>query len=346
MLSNLKSSFFKQNSQTMNKLIKLTIGLLFFCTQVFAQTQQNPPSLLEHLQQHGIEEFRLAINFDTLEAYRKKDASFKAKVQFKGLDDQLKVWDVDVNVRGRFRRTFCEMPPLKLNFSKKDLLAAGFSPYDELKLTCQCTGDPEGENLLFKEYLTYGLYEQLSPYAFQTHLLNIKYVNTADHKTTKRGYAFVIENDKEFGDRLGLKECKNCLVPAPQDLDLASENLVATFQYMIGNEDWGTITGQKNVKFFRKNDDGKLIVVPHDFDFSSLVGAAYAKKKPSQPNAIMARQFKGLQADAELQKQTMRLFRNKREAMEAFIQNSPLLSEEASRTMANYLGTFYDRPSN
>ncbi len=329
-----------------NKKSLLSLGLLLISFQVFAQAQQNTPSLLTHLQQHGVEEFRLAINFDTLEAYRKKDASFMAKVQFKGLDDQMKVWDVEVKVRGRFRRTFCEVPPLKLSFSKKELVAAGFAPYNDLKLTCQCIGDPEGENLLFKEYLTYGLYEQLSPNAFHTHLLNIKYINTADHKTTKRGYAFVIEDDKEFGDRLGLKECKDCLVPAPQDLDLASENLVATFQYMIGNEDWSTVNGQKNVKFFRKADGEKLIVVPHDFDFSSLVGAAYAKKKPSNPNAIINRQFKGLQADADLQKQTMRLFRNKRAAMENLLQNSPFLNEEISRAMINYLGTFYDRPSN
>ncbi|MCB9349767.1 MAG: hypothetical protein H6573_19980 [Lewinellaceae bacterium] len=51
-------------------------------------------------------------------------------------------WPLDISLRGKFRRMHCkDMPPLRLDFSKKDLEEAGLAQFDDLKLVNYCMGD-------------------------------------------------------------------------------------------------------------------------------------------------------------------------------------------------------------
>jgi len=213
----------------------------------------------------------LHVNFDSLEVYRKKVEFLPAKVIQNG-----KRLDLEVAVRGKFRRRNCAMPPLKLKFKKDGLRANGFNTHNDFKLVTHCTDDAAGQDALLREQLAYELYNTVNPDAsFRTQLLTITYVNTADGGTTT-SYAILIEDADELKDRLDTRNCKECYnMPAAQ---ITNAEQVTLFQYMIGNADFGTRM-IRNLKLL-KGDDGRNTFVPYDFDYSGLVNATYVK-----PNA-------------------------------------------------------------
>ena len=53
-----------------------------------------------------------------------------------------------LNLRGKFRRMKCAMPPLLLNFKKSTLRAHHLAPIDEMKLVTHCLPNKEGQENL------------------------------------------------------------------------------------------------------------------------------------------------------------------------------------------------------
>ena len=209
----------------------------------------------------------LHVNFDSLEDHRKKEGFMPAKVIQNG-----EVLNLEVAVRGKFRRRTCAMPPLKLKFKKAGLKAQGFNTHNDFKLVTHCTNDEAGQEALRREKLAYELYNTVNPSAsFRTQLINITYVNTADGSTTT-SVAILIEDTDELKNRLNTKLCKSCYnLPAGK---IANAETVVLFQYMIGNSDYSTRM-VRNLKLM-KDSNGKITAVPYDFDFSGLVNASYA----------------------------------------------------------------------
>lgn len=213
----------------------------------------------------------LHVNFDSLEVYRMKEGFLPAKVLQNG-----ETLDLEVAVRGKFRRRTCAMPPLKLKFKKAGLRALGLNTHNDFKLVTHCTNDEAGQEAILREKLAYELYNTVNPTAsFRTQLINVTYVNTADGSTTTSA-AILIEDTDELKNRLNTKNCKACYnLPANQ---VANAETVVLFQYMIGNSDFSTRM-VRNLKFL-KGDDGKVTAIPYDFDFSGLVNADYASGLP------------------------------------------------------------------
>lgn len=212
-------------------------------------------------------EIELHVNFDSLEAYRRKTESLPALIIQDGNE-----LDLEVSVRGKFRRKTCAMPPLKLQFKKSGLRALGLNTHNDFKLVTHCTNDEAGQDALLREQLAYEMYNTVNPAAsFRTQLLTITYVNTADGSTTT-SYAILIEDTDELQERLNMDNSSNSYnVPAEQ---VNNAETFALFQYMIGNSDYGTKM-VRNMKLL-KDTDGTFTAVPYDFDFSGLVNAGYA----------------------------------------------------------------------
>lgn len=59
---------------------------------------------------------------------------------------------------------------------------------------------------------------------------------------------------------------------------LDRENVItmATFQYLIGNDDW-YVTAEHNVTILQDNETDSLFLVAYDFDWSKFVDAQYTK---------------------------------------------------------------------
>lgn len=250
------------------------IGLFLSCA-VFAgspgEVAKAGQSLFDRWTTTDVEQIELHVNFDSLEVYRKKDASLPARVIANGRE-----LDLDVTVRGRFRRRTCVMPPLKLQFKKDGLRAAGLNSHNDFKLVTHCTDDEAGQDAVLREQLVYELYNTVAPDAsFRTKLLTVTYVNTVDGSETT-SYAILIEDADELKGRMEGKKCKECYaLPAGK---IANAETVALFQYMIGNSDFSNRM-LRNMKLV-SNDDNSYTAVPYDFDFSGLVNARYATGFP------------------------------------------------------------------
>jgi len=212
-------------------------------------------------------EIELHVNFDSLEVYRKKVDFMPATVIAGGEELEL-----EVAVRGKFRRRTCTMPPLKLKFAKKSLRAAGLNTHNDFKLVTHCTEGESGQDAILREQLAYELYNTINPEAsFRTQLLTITYVNTVDGSTTT-SYGILIEDTDELKGRMDTKSCKECYALGADKIENAEE--LALFQYMIGNSDYSNRM-VRNMKLMQ-NTNGTYTAIPYDFDFSGIVNATYA----------------------------------------------------------------------
>ena len=201
-----------------------------------------------------------------------------------------------VKPRGKFRRRVCDFPPLKLNFSKSELVNYGLNPeFDKLKLVTHCTNNKiEAKENIFREYLTYQIYNRLTDNSFRTKMVKIKYVDLHNSSKSITRYGFLIEDTDEMAMRLNGEIC-DCHGIKSDMISQAPHNLMAMFQFMIGNEDWDS-SMLRNVKAVQLFTGGERdnIIVPYDFDFSGVVNASYAIPDPDlKHKTVQQRHFFG-----------------------------------------------------
>jgi hypothetical protein len=319
----------------------LSIGIYLLMSSTLSA--QNP-SIFETLGKIPNQEVTMVLDFGALDELRKKDQSFPASIKYKNASGDSISWNVKLSVRGRYRRLFCDFPPIKVVFPKKDLQAKGFASFNDLKWVTHCFEDHESDEHLLREYLAYGLYQQISPYSYRTQLLKVTYINTYKPNQKIVRFAFIVEDDAEISQRLGLKECKDCFVAHRDSLDLKSENSVAVFQYLIGNTDWSIMKGQKNVKYFKPANGGKMVVVPHDFDFSGFVDAGYAVPATgTNIQTVKERAFLGFKADKAIWEETLNLYKGKQSAFIQSIEAFPYLKEHSKKESIRYINSFFSR---
>ncbi len=263
------------NNQIMTRFFLSIVYSLVFSCAVFAgpagdQTKAGS-SLFDKWEADQQTNIELHVNFDSLEVYRKKADFLPATIIEDG-----KELELEVAVRGRFRRRTCTMPPLKLKFKKEGLRAAGLNTHNDFKLVTHCSDDEAGQDAILREQLAYELYNTVAPEAsFRTQLITVTYVNTVDGSTTT-SYAILIEDTDELKNRLDTKNCKACYsLPAHK---INNAETLAMFQFMIGNSDFSNRM-VRNMKLMEEHD-GTYTAVPYDFDFSGLVNAKYATGFP------------------------------------------------------------------
>lgn len=246
-----------------------------------------------------------------------------------------------VEVRGKFRRRLCTFPPIKLNFSKKQLKADGLSKHDKLKLVTPCLeGDEDAQALILKEYLAYKLYEQLSPRAFRTQLLEITYRDINGNHSSKTVFAFVLEDTDELAERLGGKELEDELGLSPERFDQETATTQALFSYFIGNLDWN-LSLVRNIKLIQQAD-GTVIPVPYDFDFSGFVAAPYARLNADLGQQYFGQRiYLGYQVENQLLDATYLLFESKRKELLKTVRGFTLLNINHRISAADYLVSFY-----
>lgn len=299
-------------------------------------------SLMDQLTTADVIEAKLIVSLDSIESHRKSDEYFPAQIEFENVMGGVFRYEVKVKTRGKFRRRTCDMPPLKIDFSKQDLESAGLLPYDDLKLVTHCLEDAAyADKLVLKEYLAYKLYNLLTPYSYRVQLLHITYQDVYDPDRKLRRWAFVMESDDELADRIGGIECKNCMGQPEDRFDPTHEKILALFEFMIGNTDW-SFKMNRNVKFFEMPNQ-KLLPVPYDFDFSGFVKAPYAKlNQDVGQTSLDHRVFMGHAQDARQMYSTLALFKTKRQQFNQTILNFNYLPEEDAWELVQYLDTFYE----
>ena len=266
----------------------------------------------------------------------------KAQLAYTDQKGMSMVRPIKVKPRGKYRRQYCEFPPLKIKFSKKDLEKEALNPeYNSLKLVTHCVeGENTGKKQVVKEYLAYQLYNLLTDKSFRTQLVKITYVDSKKSLNKISRYGFLIENTREMANRLGGSKC-DCLNPAPASLSASDENLMSMFQYMIGNEDW-SIKTNRNIKLIKPFRESPMIPVPYDFDFSGIVDANYAvPNRDYRLQRVKDRVFLGIDVGDEQFKATLAHFSAKETLMKDYVLNFQYLSKGDRQKTIKYLDAFY-----
>ena len=246
----------------------------------------NNQTLFNELQREGVLRVELELSLATLESHVRTDEEQPAVFRFTDKQGRLQEWNAEVNVRGRFRRRACEFPPVKIDFSKKELKARGLQPFDDLKLVTHCQEGAEGEEAVLREYLAYQLYGKLTVQNFRAQLVEVTYIDAdSDARFTK--YGILLEDTDELAARLNSEECEDCYGLSASRINSESYFTHAMFQYMIGNADWSLEMG-RNLKIMKPADSSEYWITPYDFDFSGLVDARYAV-----PNQDVGQEFIG-----------------------------------------------------
>jgi len=290
-------------------------------------------SLFDYWNAHNITEVKLYLDLQEVESLRKSSESFTAT-----LFDGQREYKIRGEVRGRFRRRNCSMPPLKLHFDKAGLRQMGLNKHNDYKLVTHCTDDAGGQDAILREKLAYELYQTIAPEAsFRTRLLRVTYVDIRTQATTT-SLAILIEDNDELKGRMNGKFCKDCFSLPAQQISNAAQ--VALFQYMIGNTDYSFVMG-RNMKLV-ENYPGNYTAVPYDFDFSGLVDASYAT-----PNVNIGQQSikervwhweYTTNPDLSSAKQQ---FLAKQNQLLAQVENFPNLSSRSRKEISKYLQGFF-----
>ena len=127
-----------------------------------------------------------------------------------------------------------------------------------------------------------------------------------------------------------------------EKLDAHSADLVALFEYMIGNTDW-SIVRERNIVLLQ-DSSGLLQPLPFDFDMSGLVDAHYAGPAP------------GLSIDQVTERHTTwdfairiqtgmpcsHTFLDKQETMLSMVAEIPGLKKQSTRVANRFLERFFN----
>ncbi|NSW93412.1 MAG: hypothetical protein HPY62_01750 [Bacteroidales bacterium] len=248
---------------------------------------------------------------------------------------------VRIRARGKFRRDFCDFPPIRLNLKKGETPEDEFSNIDKIKLVTHCkAGNSE---YVIREYLTYKIFALFTDISFRVRLLRINYINTRRPGKPVTEYAFLIEPVELLTERTNTIEVKSEKLSQRQIRPEYIDRL-AIFNYMIGNYDWA-VPGQQNlVVLLQPGVDSEQfgIVAPYDFDYSGLVNAPYALPPETLPiKSVRQRMFRGICRDEESYRKALNEFLEKQNAIYEVIDKCPYLKDGSKKDMKNYLGTFF-----
>ncbi len=286
-------------------------------------------------------DIRLTADIDALMKKRKKN-EYEAGV-FTWNKTRKESWSIPVKIkcRGKFRRMKCDFPPLKLKFKKKELALKGLNDFNELKLVTHCLDEKQrSRELVLREYLVYRLYNLLTPHSFRVQLVKVNYENTARKSKNTKQLGILIEDPEGLALRMGGEISEQMGTPV-DSLHRNQEMLVSLFQCMIGNADWNYVMC-RNVELIKLKNDGRVMLVPYDFDFSGLVSAPYARVDSSfgQKN-VRDRVYFGTCTSLDDLRPVIKYYLSKENDLLGFVDGFDALSQESRQDIHTYLQEFF-----
>ena len=314
--------------------------LLFLFTRASAQPPQVASNAFDYLTPE--EGAALTLEIDLTDLINNKNT----KTYFPGslTSANGKMLKVEVRARGKYRRRICEVPPLKLKFSKKELKANGLDTLNEIKLVVPCFDDPKGEDLLLREYVAYRMFERLSPYSVRARLVKVTFRDKHVEEVKDPVYCLLVEHEEQVAARLKGKIVEEYGLKA-DTLQMEQGALTALFEYMIGNTDWG-LADARNVYLFKSAPGEKIHLIPFDFDFAGLVNASYAV--PKVETGLKNVRERHLVADGiptAALREAAQKFKSAQADLMAMC-SAPFLSKNTSKDMTKYMESFFQNIDN
>lgn len=249
---------------------------------------------------------------------------------------------VKLETRGHYRLkpSTCQFAPIKVSFDKEASRDTPFKGQGSLKLGTHCNSNPRYEQNLLVEEGVYRVYNLLTPLSHLTRLARIRYVPTDDPQKEITRFGFFLEDDDEMGKRVGGKEN---MVPslALSDLDVDQVDLMAVFEYMIGNTDW-SVYALHNVRVVQFEGLSFFYPVAYDFDFSGLVNAPYAVPDYRLPiKTVRQRLYRGPCRKIDELTPMLQHFVARKDSIEAIFRNQPGIDPKRVQDAIEYLEDFF-----
>ena len=253
--------------------------------------------------------------------------------------------DLGIKTRGYYRLHWldCDIPPLRLNFKKKQVEGTVFEGQDKLKLVTHCRNRSDTfQQYVFQEYLLYRIYNLLTDASFLTRLVEITYVDSRRRHDSITKYGFLIEDEDRMAERNGARLIESRAMIHPEATRRAAMTLLTVFQYMVGNTDWGVST-RHNVRLIYVDATSDIVAVPYDFDWAGIISTPYATPDPQlKLHSVRERRFMGFCRTKDEFAAAFGYLRERQEEILSLFRNFPLLEAKYAERSTEYLEEFYE----
>ena len=261
-------------------------------------------------------------------------------LQYTRKDSSLVSLRLEAKVRGHFRRLKenCKMPPILLRFSNSEKLKnTVFEKQNKLKLVVPCQGD----EYVVREWLAYKLYNIITDKSFRARLAEVDFEDSLGQRKTETHYCILLEDEKKVAERNKAFVWNRKMIPMKR-INSEQFNMMAVFQYMIGNTDWG-VPYLQNIVLITKDSTKAPFAIPYDFDHAGIVDAPYAGPAPElEMPDVRTRMYRGFCEDNMKNfAKTFELFNSHREAIYSAYTNCSLLKPKYVKFVTRYLDDFY-----
>lgn len=257
--------------------------------------------------------------------------------------------DVSIRTRGLFRREYCQLPPLQLNFKKGQVKKTLFAGQNKLKVVSPCQDGAKSQQHVVLEYLAYRTFEILTEKSFGTRLVRLSYVDSDDKMPPWTDLVFVIEDDNDMAKRLDLVRLKVVSNRFDQ-MDHSTTALTELFQLLIANNDYSVLQSAEgrecchNSEILALKDNADVrIPVPYDFDLSGIVDTQYAAP-PSflTTRFVTTRYYRGLCQPPGVLEDAIAHVQSKREEILGLFTNSKELEPKTRKKTLKFIGDYFE----
>ena len=301
------------------------------------------------------EPIRMVLEFDLRELRRNKASEEyqDAILRWIRTDGETEEFNLKIKARGEFRKQHCTLlPPITLNFKKSELDQDYMNNVNKLKLVTHCQNSSTYQQYLFKEYLTYRMFNLLTDNSFRVRLYIIEYRDTRKKRKPKEpieNYGFIIESNSLLSSRLNGIIIERTGINS-WNTDTYQTMLMSIFQYMIGNTDWN-FEFLHNIRLISPIPVNPELVeiknpiaIPFDFDYSGMVDASYATPdKLLEIESVRTRVYRGICLIPEEEYQEyFQKFLDVKEELYALVLNFEFLDNRNRDEMIDYLDSFYE----
>lgn len=250
--------------------------------------------------------------------------------------------DIKIKPRGNMRKSNCFIPPIKLNFPKKEAFIDQLKDFDKLKMVLDCKRSDIYEQYLLSEYYAYKILNLVTDFSLRVRLLKVTYIDTGGRFKNITKHAFIIESIDQINNRLNTTR-----IDAKGIRDLRTDHKVLSdayfFQYLIGNTDW-SISGHHNMYILKSRDTTIInpFVVPFDFDYAGIVNTSYAIPDPQLgTETVRERVYRGVCLTTNEVKQARERFIALKPSIYALYEKDSYLTKSNRAGTKRYLDEYY-----
>jgi hypothetical protein len=331
----------------MKKFIILLAGAMTVMAMQFATAQDEAPKPDKIFTTDQVIAATIDGPWKSIMRYKEQDRSWEGRFLFKSANGQQVTIPITITTRGLTRLRVCDFPPLRIEFDKEAAKGTEFRGAGNLKLVTHCLAQTRYEQYYIKEYLSYRIYNLVTPISYRVQGLDVKYV---DGDPTDKGinrFAFLIEDPDDVAKRNDMVKL-NIPDITPSRLNALEASRFMLFQYLVANLDWSTLSGPKdscchNARLIGAEDDLQVVyAIPYDLDASGLVDTHYAAPPDNlRVRSVKQRLYRGFCAHNGSVNEALEEYRALRPEIIALFENEERLDSRNRGSSTKFINGFY-----